>query len=82
MPRRYVDYSDEFGFWNKISRIGSVISLIGVVFFLYVMIERIILENRSVYILGNQKMVEWQGLVYPFWFHFKISQTYFFTVKV
>jgi len=82
MPRRYVDYSDEFGFWNKISRIGSVISLIGVVFFLYVMIERIILENRSVYILGNQKMVEWQGLVYPFGFHSKISQSYLFTVKV
>lgn len=81
MPRRYLDYSDEFGFWKKISRIGSVISLVGVIFFLYIMIKRVIEENRSVSILRNKKMIEWQGVLYPFGFHSNTSQTLLYTLK-
>jgi cytochrome c oxidase subunit 1 len=34
MPRRYVDYPDAYAYWNKISSIGSYISVLGVAVFL------------------------------------------------
>ncbi|MFO1089127.1 MAG: cytochrome c oxidase subunit I [Hyphomicrobiales bacterium] len=35
MPRRYIDYPDAFAGWNYISSIGSYISAVGVLIFLY-----------------------------------------------
>jgi cytochrome c oxidase subunit 1 len=35
MPRRYVDYPDAFAAWNNLSSIGSYISALGVVIFLF-----------------------------------------------
>jgi cytochrome c oxidase subunit 1 len=35
MPRRYADYPDAFAGWNLVSSIGSYISAVGVVIFLY-----------------------------------------------
>jgi cytochrome c oxidase subunit 1 len=35
MPRRYIDYPEAFAGWNHISSIGSYISALGVVIFLY-----------------------------------------------
>ncbi len=35
MPRRYVDYPDAFAGWNLVSSIGSYLSFIGVIVFLY-----------------------------------------------
>lgn len=58
MPRRYVDFSDEFGLWKKVSRVGSVISLVGVMFFIYIVIDRLLRENRTVCILSGPKSVE------------------------
>lgn len=39
LPRRYSDYPDAFIGWNVVSSIGSLISLIGVVVFFYVIYE-------------------------------------------
>jgi cytochrome c oxidase subunit 1 len=39
MPRRYVDYPDAFAGWNFISSIGSYISGIGVLIFLYMLYD-------------------------------------------
>jgi len=39
MPRRYVDYPDAFAGWNFISSIGSYISGIGTLVFLYMLYE-------------------------------------------
>jgi len=36
MPRRYPDYPDAFAGWNLVSSIGSYISGLGLVVFLYV----------------------------------------------
>ena len=33
MPRRYVDYADGFAFWNYISSIGYMITLVAMIFF-------------------------------------------------
>ena len=35
MPRRYVDYPDAFAGWNYVSSIGSYLSAVGVLIFLY-----------------------------------------------
>jgi cytochrome c oxidase subunit 1 len=39
MPRRYVDYPDAFAGWNFISSIGSYISGVGVLIFLYMLYD-------------------------------------------
>jgi len=38
MPRRYIDYPDEFAFFNKISSYGSYVTAVGVVLFLGIVI--------------------------------------------
>lgn len=47
IPRRYSDYPDAYRFWNIISSIGSLISVIAVLFFLLTILERI-KANRPV----------------------------------
>ena len=37
MPRRYADYPDAFAGWNFVSSIGSYISGVGVLIFLYML---------------------------------------------
>ncbi|MBM3520330.1 MAG: cytochrome c oxidase subunit I, partial [Alphaproteobacteria bacterium] len=39
MPRRYVDYPDVFAGWNHVSSIGSYISAVGVIVFLFGVIQ-------------------------------------------
>ena len=39
MPRRYVDYPDAFAGWNFVSSIGSYISAVGVLVFLYMLLD-------------------------------------------
>ena len=47
IPRRYSDYPDRFIFWNIIARVGSIISIIAVIFFIYSM--RIICKASTYY---------------------------------
>lgn len=39
LPRRYSDYHDSFAGWNQISSLGSMVSIVGVVLFLYIIYE-------------------------------------------
>ena len=39
MPRRYVDYPEEFELWNQVSSAGAYITLAGVAFFLIMLVE-------------------------------------------
>jgi cytochrome c oxidase subunit 1 len=39
MPRRYIDYPDAYGFWNRISSIGYYIMFVGMLIFFYAMWE-------------------------------------------
>jgi cytochrome c oxidase subunit 1 len=45
MPRRYVDYPDAFAGWNFVSSIGSYISAVAVLIFLFGMIEAFMKER-------------------------------------
>ena len=47
MPRRYIDYPDAFAGWNMVSSIGSYISAVGVVIFLWIIIEAYVVRRRA-----------------------------------
>lgn len=40
-PRRYYDFPDAYSYFNYISSAGSIISLIGVIIFVYVLFRTI-----------------------------------------
>ena len=42
MPRRYIDYPEEFELWNQVSSYGAYITLAGVGFFLLMLVEAFI----------------------------------------
>ncbi|MGA0544762.1 cytochrome c oxidase subunit I [Brevundimonas sp. VNH65] len=42
MPRRYIDYPEAYTFWNHVSSVGYVITLVGVGVFLVMLIEAMI----------------------------------------
>jgi cytochrome c oxidase subunit I len=48
MPRRYVDYPEGYTFWNQISTIGYVITIIGVAVFLLMILESVIRRRKGV----------------------------------
>ena len=47
MPRRYVDYPQEFELWNQVSSFGAYITLAGVAFFLLMLIEAFIRKRPA-----------------------------------
>ncbi len=46
LPRRYSDFPDSFAGWNFISSVGSMISLVGVLWFLYIIWDAYYREVR------------------------------------
>nr|UFZ13909.1 cytochrome c oxidase subunit I [Neohermes californicus] len=59
MPRRYSDYPDAYTSWNIISSIGSTISLIGVMFLLFIMWESMITQRSVVFPMQMSSSIEW-----------------------
>merc|ERR1711947_13642 len=49
MPRRYSDYPDRFMFCNVIARVGSIISIVSVIFF-FIHFMRVISKASSSYL--------------------------------
>jgi len=47
MPRRYIDYPEEFEFWNQVSSWGAYITLAGVAFFLLMLVEAFIRKRPA-----------------------------------
>lgn len=46
MPRRISDYPDVYLEWNYLSSLGSSISIISVILFIYIIYDQIINENK------------------------------------
>jgi cytochrome c oxidase subunit 1 len=59
IPRRYSDYPDAYTTWNVVSTIGSTISFIGVLFFLFIIWERMISYRSVIYPLQLNSSIEW-----------------------
>ena len=58
IPRRYSDYPDSYLLWNIISSIGSSISLIRILFFIYIIWERILLNKKIIFLLQQNSSIE------------------------
>nr|YP_009740434.1 cytochrome c oxidase subunit I [Bactrocera rubigina]QID03087.1 cytochrome c oxidase subunit I [Bactrocera rubigina] len=59
MPRRYSDYPDAYTTWNVISTIGSSISLLGILFFLFIIWESLVMQRQVIYPMQLSSSIEW-----------------------
>nr|YP_009040160.1 cytochrome c oxidase subunit I [Botrylloides violaceus]CCO25692.1 cytochrome c oxidase subunit I [Botrylloides violaceus] len=59
MPRRYNDYPDLYLFWNVISSIGSIVSVVGVVIFLGVIWEAFVSQRQIYSVESSIYFMEW-----------------------
>nr|AHG97608.1 cytochrome oxidase subunit I [Arhopalus rusticus] len=59
MPRRYSDYPDAFMLWNVVSSIGSLISLVSVMFLLFIFWESLSVKRKSLVSYNMITSIEW-----------------------
>nr|WMQ76569.1 cytochrome c oxidase subunit I [Austrosimulium sp.] len=59
MPRRYSDYPDAYTTWNVVSTVGSTISFIGVLFFLFIIWESMISHRTVIFPIQLNSSIEW-----------------------
>jgi len=59
MPRRYSDYPDAYMSWNIFSTLGSTISIFGILFFLFIIWERIVSKRNLIFPIQLNSSIEW-----------------------
>nr|YP_009503729.1 cytochrome c oxidase subunit I [Lasioderma serricorne]AWY13614.1 cytochrome c oxidase subunit 1 [Lasioderma serricorne]QYH50915.1 cytochrome c oxidase subunit 1 [Lasioderma serricorne] len=59
MPRRYSDYPDAYLFWNIVSSIGSMMSLMSILIFIFIIWESFSSNKLSMFSLGMSSSIEW-----------------------
>lgn len=59
IPRRYSDYPDAFGVWNVVSSIGSLISLVAVLGFVFIIWEAFVAGRVVIFSLYLPVTIEW-----------------------
>nr|WGO58199.1 cytochrome c oxidase subunit I [Allacta transversa] len=59
MPRRYSDYPDNYTTWNVMSSIGSMISLVGVLMFIFIMWESMMMNRLIMFSTQTNNSIEW-----------------------
>nr|YP_009469745.1 cytochrome c oxidase subunit I [Sceptuchus simplex]AVE15710.1 cytochrome c oxidase subunit I [Sceptuchus simplex] len=59
MPRRYSDYPDAYTSWNIISTMGSMISFIAVIMFIFIIWESMISNRTVLFASQMNSSVEW-----------------------
>nr|QNP10007.1 cytochrome c oxidase subunit 1 [Aulacochthebius sp. IBE<ESP> RA1155] len=65
MPRRYSDYPDAYTSWNIVSSIGSMISLIAIFIFIFIIWESFISMRKSISAMHMNSSIEWFQLMPP-----------------
>nr|AML26677.1 cytochrome c oxidase subunit I [Ptiliidae sp. BMNH 1274726] len=59
MPRRYSDYPDAYMTWNVVSSIGSLISLVAISFFIFIIWESMISNRKLISSHHFSSSIEW-----------------------
>lgn len=59
IPRRYSDYPDVYTNWNIVSSSGSIISLLAVLFFIFIFWESFISNRKPIFLSNVQTSIEW-----------------------
>nr|YP_010946428.1 cytochrome c oxidase subunit I [Balta dissecta]WGO57146.1 cytochrome c oxidase subunit I [Balta dissecta] len=59
MPRRYSDYPDSFTAWNVISSIGSMISFVSVLMFIFILWESMMTNRTILFSTQTTNSIEW-----------------------
>nr|YP_009740460.1 cytochrome c oxidase subunit 1 [Ceratophysella communis]QID03187.1 cytochrome c oxidase subunit 1 [Ceratophysella communis] len=59
MPRRYSDYPDAFTSWNVVSTMGSYISLVAVIMFIFIIWEAISSNRPNLFSYLGASSIEW-----------------------
>lgn len=72
IPRRYSDYPDSYITWNQVSSYGSLISIFGVLLFIFIIWESFISQRRVVFIREPAFSREWSEIL-PLDFHTNVD---------
>lgn len=59
IPRRYSDYPDAYTLWNTVSSFGSLVSLVAVIMFLFIIWEAFSAKREVVAVELTETNVEW-----------------------
>nr|WGO58225.1 cytochrome c oxidase subunit I [Ergaula capucina] len=59
MPRRYSDYPDAYTAWNMISSIGSMISFVSIIMFIYILWESMSTNRMVLFSTQTSNSIEW-----------------------
>uniref|UniRef100_UPI003001F96E cytochrome c oxidase subunit I n=1 Tax=Hypoderma pantholopsum TaxID=487218 RepID=UPI003001F96E len=59
MPRRYSDYPDAYTSWNVISTIGSSISLLSILLFMFIIWEGLTSQRQTLFSIQLNSSIEW-----------------------
>lgn len=72
IPRRYSDYPDSYTKWNILSSIGSLLSLTSIIFFIFIVWERLISQRTIIWSNHLNTSLEWDNRL-PVDFHNQIE---------
>lgn len=59
MPRRYIDYTDGYGFWKAVSSWGVIVSMIGLLVLIYAMWESCVRNRVLLFSNSPGAQLEW-----------------------
>nr|YP_009485722.1 cytochrome c oxidase subunit I [Scipinia horrida]AVZ00858.1 cytochrome c oxidase subunit I [Scipinia horrida] len=59
MPRRYSDYPDSYTCWNVVSSLGSSISLVSIMLFIFILWESMVAKRQILVIKNTSSNIEW-----------------------
>nr|YP_009245628.1 cytochrome c oxidase subunit I [Oligolophus tienmushanensis]AIG60109.1 cytochrome c oxidase subunit I [Oligolophus tienmushanensis] len=65
MPRRYSDYPDAYTAWNIISSLGSLLSIIALIMFIFILWESLISQRLILFSSHMPSSIEWSHPLPP-----------------
>nr|YP_001936225.1 cytochrome c oxidase subunit I [Phalangium opilio]ACA66079.1 cytochrome oxidase subunit 1 [Phalangium opilio] len=65
MPRRYSDYPDAYTSWNMISSLGSMLSTIALIFFIFIIWESLVSQRLILFSSHMPSSIEWNNPLPP-----------------